>query len=161
MNTGQDEEPLPSTETRKRTRRSSADGEDEPQKKPIFTRARTEEPILVDLRIGERTSTPTIVPTSSTISHNERQSGKEEQIRRSSGAGESDSEEDIASRRQKPAKPELTEPRLPRVKSPVTGKSKSGKNAGESFISSLRERWKRENREDREALRESCIYTTR
>ncbi|WZZ68684.1 hypothetical protein YC2023_080054 [Brassica napus] len=29
MNTGQDEEPLPSTETRKKTRRSSADGEEE------------------------------------------------------------------------------------------------------------------------------------
>ncbi|KAL0791664.1 hypothetical protein Bca101_007910 [Brassica carinata] len=53
MNTGHDEEPLPSTETRKRTRRSSADDEDEPQKKPIFTRARTEEPILIKLKLED------------------------------------------------------------------------------------------------------------
>lgn len=35
---GQDEEPLPSTGTKEKTRRSSTDGEIEPQKKPIFIR---------------------------------------------------------------------------------------------------------------------------
>lgn len=48
---------------------------------------------------------------------NERQSDEEEQIRRSNGAGENDTEEVIASRRHKPAKPSQTKPRLPRVKS--------------------------------------------
>ncbi|CAF2140688.1 unnamed protein product [Brassica napus] len=38
MNTGQDEEPLPSTGTREQTRRSSAADEIKPQKKPIFER---------------------------------------------------------------------------------------------------------------------------
>ncbi|KAH0857465.1 hypothetical protein HID58_085726 [Brassica napus] len=91
MNTGQDEEPLPSsklrhvifhvydrpainehgsrrgttsfqaTELRRRRRRTTEE--------PIFTRARTEEPKLVDLRIGKRTSTPTIDPSIPTILH--------------------------------------------------------------------------------------------
>ncbi|KAH0941365.1 hypothetical protein HID58_001002 [Brassica napus] len=47
----------------------------------------------------------------------ERQSDKEEQIRKSNGAGESDAEGVIASRRQKPAKPLLTKQQFPKVKS--------------------------------------------
>ena len=54
-------EPEEATELRRRRRRTTEE--------PIFTRARTEEPKLVDLRIGKRTSTPTIDHTSSTILH--------------------------------------------------------------------------------------------
>ncbi|KAH0849132.1 hypothetical protein HID58_091518 [Brassica napus] len=119
MNTGQDEEPLPSTGTREQTRRSSAADEIKPQKKPIFERLEPTSRICGIFDDGDKLEDAKTInwEEESSELQNERQSDEEEQIRRSNGAGENDTEEVIASRRHKPAKPSLTKPRLPRVRS--------------------------------------------